>query len=252
MSLAALEREPLTEVVFGVGFDPSNFTSVHYGLYWQTIRNDFPSDPLDRPPLGEIELLRALPPLRRVWFESEDKNQLIQLQSDRFYYNWRRQPSTTKYPHYEDIYPKFLKEWARFQDWWLKEFSSPMQSNRYELTYLNQIDERFGWKEAKDHQNIFNIISESWNKLPLQIDGFRGDIKFILPQERGDLVVSIDEGANPTGGSPFVVLNLTARSNDTDIDIEQWFGSAHESIVETFASLLSQKSKEQWGFQWLK
>jgi uncharacterized protein (TIGR04255 family) len=251
MSIAEFAKEPLTEVVFGVEFDTIDFSSVHFGLYWQAIKERFPNKPLDRPPIGEVELFNILPTLRRVWFESEDKKQLIQLQSNRFHYNWRRQTPNEKYPHYADIFPKFLEEWSDFQSWWLATEEIPLQPIRYELTYVNQIDELFGWREGSDYPEIFSIIGQPWRKLPLENKALNFNLGFALPNSQGNLTVKVDQGVKPKDNTSVVIFNLTASHNDTSVDIEQWFEVAHESIVDMFLSLISQESKDEWGFQWL-
>ena len=158
---------------------------MHFGLYWKAIEEQFPNKPLDRPPIGEVELFNILPTLRRVWFESEDKTQLIQLQSNRFHYNWRRQSQDEKYPHYADVYPRFIEEWTRFQDWWSATEDTPLQPIRYELTYLNQIDKGFGWSGEDDYYKIFSIIDKSWNKIPVKSNTFNCSIGFTLPENQG-------------------------------------------------------------------
>jgi uncharacterized protein (TIGR04255 family) len=99
----------------------------------------------------------SIPKLRRIWFESADKRQLIQLQANRFHYNWRRQNELDKYPHFEEIYPTFEQEWKIFQDWWLELGGLPLQAMRYQMTYLNQIDKAFGWNNSGDTSRIFTL-----------------------------------------------------------------------------------------------
>ena len=251
MSLAKFKKEPLTEVVFGVEFDSPDFSSVHFGLYWQTISNRFPVFPLDRPPVGEMPLL-TLPPLRRVWFESENREQLIQLQEDRFYYNWRRKSPDEKYPHYEEIAPIFFKEWESFRKWRIENNTQSPRATRYELTYLNTIDEEFGWSCVDDYSKVFSIVSGSWEDLPLKQEAIKMGFEFTLPEEIGHLTVSIDQSTRPDTNLPIVLLRLTAASNDTSVEIEQWFKAAHESIVQIFISMVSKNRKEEWGFQWLE
>jgi uncharacterized protein (TIGR04255 family) len=252
MSVAEFAKEPLTEVVFGVEFNALDFSSVHFGLYWKAIEERFPTKPLDRPPVGKVELFNILPKLRRVWFESEDKKQLIQLQANRFHYNWRRQSQNDEYPHYADVYPRFIEEWTRFKNWWAATEGTPLQPVRYELTYLNQIDENFGWSGEGDYHKVFSIVGQPLNELPVKPSAFNCSMGFILPEEQGDLTVRIDQGVKPKDGSQVVILNLTASHGDTDADIGEWFEAAHKSIVNTFLSLISQEAKDQWGFKWLE
>lgn len=67
-----------------VEFNALEFSSVHFGQYWQKINDKYP-EYFDLPPLGEFSIICGLPTLRRVWFKSPSTNQLIQLQSDRFF-----------------------------------------------------------------------------------------------------------------------------------------------------------------------
>jgi uncharacterized protein (TIGR04255 family) len=251
MSVAEFVKEPLTEVVFGVEFNALDFSSVHFGLYWEAIRERFPNKPLDRPPIGEVELFNILPTLRRVWFESEDKKQLIQLQSNRFHYNWRRQSPDEKYPHYDDIYPKFIEEWNKFQNWWISTEDVPLQPTRYELTYLNQIDERLGWQNEEDYPKIFSIIGSPWGELPLNANAFSLNLGFALPEKQGSLTVRANQGINPKENSSVVILNLTASHDGTGVAIDHWFEVAHRSIVDMFISLINTDTKANWGFKWL-
>jgi uncharacterized protein (TIGR04255 family) len=251
MSIAKFTKSPLTEVICGVEFNAPDFASVHFGLYWQTIRDRFPHPPLDRPPIGEIELLNILPTLRRVWFESDDRRQLIQLQANRFHYNWRQQDESDQYPHFHEIYPNFSQEWQKFEDWWLQTEKMPLQPIRYELTYLNQIDQRFGWNHSNDYPKIFNFLGQGWSELPLSSHAFNTNFEFDLPENRGVLSVSLNQGIRPKDSVSVVVLNLTASTTDTSIEIEKWFELAHQSTVNTFLSLISQEVKQEWGLKWL-
>ncbi|WP_204106746.1 MULTISPECIES: hypothetical protein [Spirulina sp. CCY15215] len=67
------KNPPLREVAFSVNFETLKFSSVHFGRYWEMIKNEFPLLPEDKPPSSREEevFLLSLPPLRKVWFRSE-------------------------------------------------------------------------------------------------------------------------------------------------------------------------------------
>jgi len=251
MSRAKFAKSPLTEVICGVEFNAAEFSSVHFGLYWQTIRDKFPNPPLDRPPIGTIEFLPILPSLRRVWFESEDRKQLLQLQANRFHYNWRRQEEEDRYPHFQEIYPRFVQEWQLFQEWWLSAESTPLQPIRYELSYINQIDKNFGWNSVDDHKKIFRFITERFDDLSLKPRIFDFDLELELKDTTGNLSVRLHQGVKPNDNMPVIILELTASTTATDIDNKIWFDLAHKSTVETFLSLITDNIKDEWGFKWL-
>lgn len=250
MSSAKFKKEPLKEVVFGVEFNSPEFASVHFGLYWQAIKDRFPIFPVDRPPVGGLPLVE-MPALRRVWFESASKEQLIQLQESRFYYNWRRRSHDSEYPHFDKVSSLFFKEWQNFQTWKTDEEAQIPDALKYELTYLNTIDKEFGWSCVDDYPKVFSFVDETWRDVAPTKKALRIGFECNLPKESGILAVSIDQAVDSESNSPIVFLNLTARSNDASIDIKQWFELAHDSIVETFITLISAESKENWDLQWL-
>lgn len=251
MPVAKFKQSPLSEVVCGVEFIAPEFSTTHFGLYWQAVRERFPSLPLDRPPIGEIDLLPILPKLRRIWLESADKQQLIQLQSNRFHYNWRRQSITEEYPHFEEIYPKFEQEWQFFQEWWSEIGQSPLQSICYELTYLNQIDSLFGWNRPDDIYKIFTFFSEEQSEFLSHPGSCDIQFKFALPDKLGSLVVSLNQKLKPEENSSVIFFELTCRSIDISYEFSNWFELAHEYTVRAFLDLIRENTKQEWGLEWL-
>lgn len=251
MALARFIKSPLAEVVCGVEFSAPEFSAVHFGLYWQQIQERFPLPPLDRPPLGEIPLI-PLPSLRRVWFESADKRQLLQLQSNRFLYNWRRQSEVEEYPHFEEIYPQFEREWQSFQNWWLELSGLPLQPTHYELTYLNQIDATFGWHDPGDTHKLFTFVGKTWNDFLDKPKICNSNLEFILPDNQGNLIISLSQKNKIEDNSLVMFLELTSRSLNADLVLENWFDTAHNYTVHAFLELIHENAKQEWGFQWLK
>jgi uncharacterized protein (TIGR04255 family) len=251
MMIAQFTNSPLTEVVCGVEFTAPDFSAVHFGLYWQAIRERFPVPPQDLPPIGDIDVLPILPKLRRVWFESADKRQLIQLQANRFHYNWRRQNELEKYPHFEEIYPKFEQEWQIFQNWWLELGGLPLQATRYELTYLNQLDKTFGWNNPGDTSKIFTFVGKEWNGFLDRPRLNSSELEFILPNDLGTLAVSLNQRLRIEDNSFLIFFELTSRSSSTSSKITDWFDASHEYTVKAFLDLIQEDIKKEWGFQWL-
>ncbi|MEH2104663.1 TIGR04255 family protein [Nostoc sp.] len=251
MAIAEFIKSPLTEVVCGVEFSAPEFSAVHFGLYWQRIREQFPVPPQDLPPIVDIDLLPTLPKLCRVWFESADKRQLIQLQANRFHYNWRRQSEAEKYPHFEDIYPKFEQEWQIFQNWWIELTGLPLQPVHYELTYLNQLDKNFGWNNPGDTSKIFTFAGKEWNGFLKKPRLYSSALEFILPNNLGILTVSLNSRLRIEDNSFLMFFELTSRSVDTSYNFTDWFHAAHEYTVKAFLDLIQEEIKHEWGFQWL-
>lgn len=250
MSVAKFTKSPLAEVVCGVEFIAPRFSSVHFGLYWQTIKERFSQTPLDQPPTSTSEisfLPTLLPPLRRVWFESQDKSSLIQLQANCFYYNWRQLETQDQHSCPQKIYEKFFEEWQNFQDWWSKTEKNELQIMRYELTYVYKIDSNFGWNNSNDYQKIFNFISGDLEDLFLNPSVFSLHLESKLKDELGILTINVNQSRNQQeNNQPFIFLDLTANSIETKIDLKEWFDLANKYTVEKFLSLISKEIQEDW------
>ena len=253
MLIAQFNKSPLTEVVCGVEFYAPGFSSVHFGLYWQAIKERFPTKPVDRPPINEFNSLLSFssqPNLCRVWFKSEKKEELIQVQSNRFYYNWRRQEKTDEYSFDDEIYVNFAREWEVFKKWCLERAEIPLKIVRYELTCVNTIDKDFGWHNSNDHKKVFSFVSKD---LLLEPDIFNTEMEFKLKNDLGILSVNLNQRENlDNNDSLFVFLELTTKSANTDEDIKTWFEQVHKLTVSTFLALLTEEIKQEWGLVWLK
>ena len=65
-----------------------------------------------------------------------------------------------------------------------------------------------------------------------------------LKDERGILLVQITTAARLANGETVFRLDMTARGPSEDRDT--WFTSAHDTILETFDSMLSEDAKKIW------
>jgi len=99
--LPEFERPPVSEVVISMGFTPIERWGIpHFGLFWQTIRTEYPqfevhgpirlpdekfgplSTPVDQPPLiQELDADQVV----RCWFKNEPGTSLVQIQRDAFH-----------------------------------------------------------------------------------------------------------------------------------------------------------------------
>ena len=117
------ERPPVVEVAVAIQFDGlSKLTTPHLGRFWESVADRFPrveefapgsqqreSFPFRKQQPAQQLLLqltgRAV--VSRCWFVSEDDSQLIQIQADRFVFNWRKRPEEASYPRYTFVRQSF-------------------------------------------------------------------------------------------------------------------------------------------------
>ena len=120
------ERPPLIEQAITVIFDElSDFSLGDFGLYWAQIRDAFPHS--EAQPLIESRIedfgefrpremtFRIIPAetLPRCTYRSEDGSELVQVQQDRFTFNWSGSPDRA-YPHSEATVARFAELFRGF------------------------------------------------------------------------------------------------------------------------------------------
>jgi len=255
---------PVIEVVYGVQFDPLGLQCPTVGLFWQTIRQEYPSF-VENPPLtsliekfdsdrrteAQFELM-AKPPLPRLWFLDRTKNWLIQVQDDRFLYNWKRVEDQDPYPRFDVVSTKFFSAWDQFQGFCKSEGLPLPAVNQLELTYINHINVTDVAAYVKEASKIFPDMRwhEPHRFLPSP-ETLAWKTSFLFPDRQGRLHVSMRHAIRRKDQKPTLLLELTARgmpaSKERD-GVLGWFAMAREWIVRGFADLTDEHvQKEMWG-----
>jgi uncharacterized protein (TIGR04255 family) len=249
----SFRNPPLVEVVCGFQFRPLPlFQATHYGLFWQTVRKDFPSSRTVLPLGGSPQLLSVSPDqptsisvdlepdFPRVWLVSADDSSLIQLQKDRFLLNWRRGEQVAKYPRYPTVIRRFKKLFGKFSEFVKQNRLGELSVLDMELSYINHIPQGSGWTHAGDLSKLFPDFSwragDRYLSRPTSVN-FRS--LHLMPGGRLQIAIMT---AKEKSGTEVVRFGLTARGVPTEIgeeDLWQWFDEANTWIVDAFIDLTS-------------
>jgi uncharacterized protein (TIGR04255 family) len=240
-SLPDYEKPPVIEVVCGIIFETIEmFRGHHPGLFWQMVRDQFPTCEhalrlgLGSPP-KELDFANYFP---RIWFVSEEQNRLIQLQDDRFFYNWRRIREDEAYPRYRAIIEPFKSNLEILQEFLSQEKLGSVKPKECELTYINHIPKGEGWKSLSDINAVFRDFTWDLNErfLPPPLS-LGGQAVFPLPEDNGRLKMTLQHGERKLDRCPLLILQISARGlgGDKSMDtVWEWFELAHEWIVRGF------------------
>ena len=252
ISLPNYKNPPVNEVVCGLSFAKiEKFKSHHIGLFWQKIKDEFPvvehAIRLDYNP-AQLDLKEYLP---RVWFVRKEQNRLIQLQDDKFYFNWRRMQEGETYPRYETIIGNFKKTLSVFERFLEEENLGSINPERCELTYINHILKGEGWESVSDVNNIFRDLC--WNTegrfLPSPIN-VGGQAVFQLPDNKGRLELILQQASRKSDKRQMFVLQNKATGIGEDKNMSavwEWFSVAHKWIVHGFTDLTTESmQKDVW------
>lgn len=264
--LPEYENPPVAEVAIGVQFIPLKaLTASHVGLYWQTIRDTFPRAE-ERPPIAhtvestERQPFEGAPSVQwstglempRAGLVDSSESDLLQIQKDRFLYNWRRKPAGADYPRYPAIKSKFLEHWSGYRAFLKSEEIGPPEVDQLELTYVNHIEQGSGWDSMTDLGDLFTAAQWSTRgDFLLPPETFRWAAKFLIDDGAGRL--HVEAVPMRVVGSETITFRfmLTARGKPagevTDEGIGDWFDRAREWIVRGFAALVAKPTDALWG-----
>ena len=247
------ENPPIHEIVCGVHFDSiKGLQTGHFGILWRKFRSDFSrvEDHNLIDPIPKEDFNRGAFPLPRVWFVHRDENEVIQAQRNCFYHNWRKTQYDDKYPGYEIVIKNFEKYLSSFQEFLSEEQLGNFVPNQYELTYIDLILENAGWETLNNLEHIFPsfIMLKDRNELLADIRGINWSMTFGLPNNSGQLQLSIRNDRQGRDGRHLLRLEFTASSNEPYNPMRNWFDSAHEVITDVFTNMMSDEVQYQlWG-----
>jgi uncharacterized protein (TIGR04255 family) len=186
----------------------------------------------------------------RCWYVSEDDQRLIQVQRERFIYNWRRGMSDAEYPRYEKhVRPAFERNWLRFNEFLAKEGLAQPYVRQCEVTYVNHIPKGDGWTNVGEWDQVFTVLGRTRDSQFLEVpEAARLNLNYVMPAQKGRLRVTANHAIRKRD-EHIIALNLTARgrpeSSQTE-DILRWFDTGREWIVRGFTDLTSDKMHKIW------
>ncbi|MCH7476836.1 MAG: TIGR04255 family protein [SAR324 cluster bacterium] len=229
-------------------------TVPYIGLLWEEYRKEYPeSQEVSRlidPPQGQIEHPEEFF-IPRVWFVNTDETRVIQIQNDRFFYNWRKRKQA--YPNFDRVFPEFDDHFKKFRSFIQDHNLGNLELKNFELTYINYIPVGSGWTTLAEISHLFPDIAwknKSGRFLP-EPENLNAHLSFLLPEGNGSLVATIQKGRRLPDNVEILILQLRAKGfpvHDESQDFQKWFDLAHEWIVLGFEDLTSKEvQKEFWG-----
>jgi uncharacterized protein (TIGR04255 family) len=265
-NLINFDEPPVVETVLSAQFEKlEGFRSIHFGLFWERVRSQFPQSQeqgalepsfeefgTQPPPVPRIQFLQsggaALP--QRVLLTDSANSEMMQIQSDRFIKNWRKTGEDDTYPRYEPVIREaFHRDFEIFKKFLADEGIGSVRVTQCEVTYVNHILSGKGWSDWSEADKVFTF----WNPprdphYPGKMEDFAMHTRFPIygdHQEKiGRLHVDVQPALRSSDGLPMYVMNLTARGQygeGTD-----FFDIGRRYIVHSFKSLTTDQMHRIW------
>lgn len=249
------DKPPVVEVACGVLFvSPGPISTAHIGAFWERVKSTFPrvDDAAPLSPIVELQVQPVtgfewseLPPMRRTWMLSANGSSLIQIQQDRFLFNWKRTLDQDVYPSYENVMADFERYFSEFMSFLEGVGVTRPTCRQFDLTYINFVPSNLGLdkvgvaKILVDHQRL-----QSEDRFLPEPEAFNWTSSYSLPDGMGRLHVSAQSAVSSSTAEKAVRLDMVARGmpkGDSAAAMRQWFDLAHEWITQGFADSTSEE-----------
>jgi uncharacterized protein (TIGR04255 family) len=267
--LPSYSLPPVDEVVIGLIFMPLGATlSEHIAEYRAMVKDHYPGVQYQpklqfQPERLTDEVFSPQPPNiqfgtdliqsgKRTWFVSGDDQDVIQIQEDAFFSNWRKR--NNPYPHFESLLKEF---WIRFQSFreLVNANSVGLQLQQLEISYINWVP-----VTSNSLANWFvpaNSAQITVDGIPLVPEHQTWVATYLLKQEHqapfARLHVRQIEALRTGPGTPHVGAQVELNCKVplppgvTDDEITDLALRSRRQIVMTFKELTTEKARIGWG-----
>ena len=259
---------PVVEVSLAVQFDALPKLGVaETGALWSRYRQEYPETE-DQPPIlpanesfdlpqqreVKFKVVQGVPEIR-CWFKNSTGTELIQVQRDRFVFNWRQIGSGESYPRYEQVRGKFEIHYRTFERFLKSRRIGRVVPNQCTVSYVNNIMPNNDWKRFGQLNKIFTVWSghnsDRFLGEPEEVE-FR--VRYRILDESGSPIGRLHVEAEPhvrtDDGSPVIHLTLTARGKPLGEGLNgilAFFDIGREHVVRGFTSITTKKYHDKWG-----
>ncbi len=249
----AFKNPPINEVVVSSYFNPplANFRSEHVGLFWEKIKDAFPTVKQQFPVnMNQDSIPDEFFSMPRYWFIAGDEIRLIQIQKNAFMFNWRRRKGNEYPRYYENIKPAFDKYYGLFSEFIRTEVGIAEPTiDLCELIYINTIEHCDFWAGPRDTTNVipsFSILDSGINTS--EPPSFNCNYLYKVSNDL-QLNISIRSGVKTQQqNAPVLAFEIKASGRIEGVAktvSDEWFQRAHDSIIKCFAHMTSTNIQEK-------
>lgn len=249
--IPAFSRPPIVEKLMGIQFSPLQEWGVpHFGLFWQEIRDQFPKC-ATQPPLPRTGEVVRIEDAIRCWYFHESETQLIQVQTDRFLYNWQKPVTYDEYPRHEVARQHFEQYWHCYSEFLNKNGINKPSIEQCEITYVNHFVKGREWNTLSDLPRLIACWSGmSGNYLESSPELVTIQMSYPAPDIDGVLTLLLQRANRGEDAESIFQLTITASGKPASQDIEdviQWYDIGREYIVRSFVEFTTDTAHELWG-----
>jgi uncharacterized protein (TIGR04255 family) len=262
-------KPPVVETVIGVQFVPlSGWTNGHPGWFWKRYLGDEWKTAADTQPLPDQferfgDQRQWAPPGVQLFFGPAGRparvqittatgDRMIQVQPNRFHYNWQKREGV--YPSYRTMKAEFDELFRQFWRFVQEAGLGEVSPNQWELTYVDHIPRGPLWETPADwHKVLPGLLNARAELGGCPMEGVAGEWTYVINPERGRLHVELRPGRLGGPDSPDgLVLQTTARGpvrQESGWGLDAGLDLGHDTIIRAFLEMTSPEAQRAWGVE---
>ena len=194
----------------------------------------------------------------RYWFVTNDDAEVVQVQPDRFAFNWRREPTpgvtVGEYPRYAYIRERFVHLLAEFEGV-VRQQGAPFRANWCEIVYVNQIPAITSEQGRRPLSSILRVVRDvPLHGLPDPEDTAIAQRHVLVRDDQpfGRFHINANAAFKLPALEPIYVLTLTARgttSGATEDGVLAFMDYGRDLIVHAFRDVTTEQMHAEWGLE---
>jgi uncharacterized protein (TIGR04255 family) len=253
MVVPRLKDPPILEVICGFFFPAlSGLDPILVGKYWAEHKegHGFPNRQL-KPPVADrpgFFFGDEVGPLRS-WLVSASDEYVLQIQPDRFYFNWRKRKG--EYPHFNDYEPtkgvlsRSLSEFAGLSDFSLATLSQAPKPTQLELAKIDLLVSSRHWSNYSDLALVLPVLGTlpkitEEPTVSLSLDGERAGFRLHFALTSAVLAADM---------SPAIQIETRVTAHEPGNDMRKTFEAMNTVANEVFFETVSRTELKRFGGQ---
>jgi uncharacterized protein (TIGR04255 family) len=263
-------QPPVIETVLGVHFHPiQGLTAAHFGIFWKTVLRPDWTRAVEAPPIVEqTERFSDMPswlnispgsviavPLSahsssRLQISNSTGDRMVQLQSNRFHYNWKR--TEGPYPSYFAVREEFSQQFRHFRQFVEEQGLGQVKPFQWEVTYVDYIPPGVLWQSPEDWHKVIPGLLGGRHQDTLRLESVTGDWRYEITPKRGRVYINLGLGKPDEKEMPGILLQWTARgpiTGESEGALSQGLDLAHDVLLKKFLDVTSPEAHRAWGLK---
>ena len=258
---------PLIERAISVVFEPlPAFSLGDYGLFWSELSHEFPTsesmEPVDaqresfdgfRPAQVNLQLVSAKM-LPRASFRNVETGELIQLQNDRFGFNWIKTSDDHRYPHSEATIERFFQLFEQFRRYVSLRNLGALVITQCELTNVNVVPVSDVGVDFADMATVFRLAPLESECANIRLENQLVGSKHVMLDDNGKPIGRVHTLGQPSLRVPnneeAYRLDISARGAPIGVDVEGariFFEAAVTAVNAVFLASTTKAGRRFWG-----